>query len=584
MKRKRKLLSVFCILTLLLSITSCGKKTPASPSATTEQLAFNEYLDQLFCDLASSDSLTLNYIIMDPSLYSIEKPTPTLGNYSLTAMQEAHEKEASYLNCLSNFNYDLLTSDQQICYDLVKDSFSLSLKYKNYALYDEILGPTTGIQAQLPILLAEYHFNKKEDIDDYLALLMDVPRYFDQISSFEALKSKGGLFMSDRVANEIIKQCNAFIESPENNYLIQYINDQISQMNFITTKEKKDYQTLNQLYIQTYVIPAYQKLIASLENLVGTGTNSSGLASYENGREYYSYLVQQKTGSTRPIPDIISMLESTLSSSLLDIASYIQADPKIYDKVKDYSYIKEEPEEILCYLQEAIKGDFPALPSVNCEIKYVHESLQDYLSPAMYLTPQLDHYDDNCIYINTSPNYDLSELFPTIAHEGYPGHLYQNVYFRSKDIHPIRNMLTNLGYEEGWATYAESFSYSYAGLEPSIAAILKDNLIATHCIYSRTDIGIHYEGWTKAEATDYLSKYMSPDASEIVYDTLLEEPALYLPYCIGYLEIMNLQNEAKKALGTKFNLKEFHTFLLDCGPLSFDLLEDEMYGWILSQR
>jgi len=582
MKKKQILISILCILSTILTCTSCRKKLIPEPMELMEQEAFNQYLDKLFADLVASDTLTLNYTVQDPSLFSIERSSPTLGNYSISSMQDARKKEASYLDCLSRFDYDQLSADQKLCYDMINETFSLNQTYQGYLLYDEILGPTTGIQAQLPILLAEYNYSCKEDVDDYLALLMDVPRYFKQISQFETQKSKAGLFMSDQVANEIIKQCRAFIEHPETNYLIQYFNERIADLDFLNAKERNEYQILNRIYVETYIIPAYRDLIASLTSLLGTGTNSSGLAFYQYGKDYYNYLVQKETGTAHSIPELITMMETTLSDSLLDIASYMHADSNIYQKVKDYTYIKQKPEDILLYLKKSIMNDFPELPNVNCNIKYVHESLQDYVSPAMYLTPQIDHYTDNCIYINTSPNYDISELFPTVAHEGYPGHLYQNVYFRSKEIHPIRNTFTNLGYEEGWATYAEAYSYSYAGLDSNVAAILKDNMVATHCIYSRTDIGIHYEGWAKKQAVAYISKYMPASSGEIVYQTLLEEPALYLPYCVGYLEITELKNQAMKELGEQFNIKEFHRFLLDHGPVTFNLLKNDLSDWISS--
>lgn len=581
MKRIHSYVLILWLICATLFLTSCKKET--APDATAEQTAFDQYLDQVFREIAGSDTLTLNYTIMDPSIYQIEKPEPTLGEFTLDEMLNSYKQEASYLECLSTYNYDNLTDDQQICYDMIQQSFQLDCDYADYVLYHEVLGPTTGIQAQLPILLAEYNLNSKEDIEDYLSLLIDVKRYFEQISAFETLKSRAGLFMSDNVANEVIKQCAAFIDQPDTNYLIEYFNDKINTLDFLSNSEKKAYQERNEQYVKNYVIPAYEDLTLTLGQLLGTGINASGLASYKNGKKYYEYLVQSETGSSRPVMEIASMLEDTLADSLMNIATYIQTDSEITSKINSYQYIKTEPEEILNYLKKAIAKDFPKLPDVNCSIKYVHESLQEYVSPAMYLIPQIDNYSENSIYINANPDYDLSEIFPTIAHEGYPGHLYQNVYFRSKDIHPIRNVLTNLGYEEGWATYAEVYSYSIAGLDPSIAAILKDSMIATHCIYSRTDIGIHYEGWTYDEVKEYLCRYLSADSCAIIYQMLLEEPALYLPYSVGYLEIMELQNTAKKTLNNDFSLKEFHTFLLDMGPLSFDILQDELEDWIAAQ-
>lgn len=582
MHQKVRRITSFILLIFTLTLSSC--KEPMISNVLSEQTQFNEYLDEVFRDMASTDTLTLNYTIRDPSLYQVTVPSPTFGQYSIEAIQNTYKKESKYLKQLSTYRYDHLTKDQQLSYDIIKDTFQLDLKYSDYLLYDEILGPTTGIHAQLPILLAEYNFNSIYDLEDYFKLLMDLPRYFNQIATFEQKKSKAGLFMLNGIAYDVIEQCNSFIDNPDENFLITYLEDKILDLPFLDSNQKSDYIKKNEQCVKDYVIPAYQNLIQKLTSLLNTGTNSSGLSAYEHGKEYYRYLVCHETGSYRTIPELVKLIEDNLASCMIDIATYLQMDPDTMNNIESYQYIKTNPNEILPYLKSKINKDFPELPDVNCTIKYVHKSLQEYLSPAMYLIPQLDNYKDNSIYINAKPDYDQSELFTTIAHEGYPGHLYQCVYFRSKDIHPIRNIITNLGYEEGWATYAEVYSYQIAGLDSSVAAILQDNLIATLCIYSRADIGIHYENWSYDMVEAYISKYFSKEVCPVIYDTLLEEPGLYLPYCIGYLEIENLKMEAQKALGKDFNLKEFHEALLNLGPADFRIIEVRMNEWIREQK
>ena len=113
-------------------------------------------------------------------------------------------------------------------------------------------------------------------------------------------------------------------------------------------------------------------------------------------------------------------------------------------------------------LQQKIQADFPALADVTFELRTVHDSMKDYLSPAFYLTPPMDTGTPNVIYINPAANYQGLELFTTLAHEGFPGHLYQTVTFQRQNPSGIRNLLCTSGFAEGWATYVEPFAYQYA--------------------------------------------------------------------------------------------------------------------------
>lgn len=575
--------TLFICLSFLLITLFCSCKQQATKEIESEQEAFQTFLNALFSDMVASDSITLNYTLSNPSMYHVPDHEVTLGEFSLREMKQSLATEENYLHKLSQFNYSLLTKKQKLTYDILKENLAMNHDYGNYLLYSEVLGPTTGIQAQLPILLAEYKFHTVKDIEDYFLLLRDVTPYFADICEFERQKAKAKLFMSDDVADAIIDQCASFLSSADSNYLVEYFNDKMDRIDSLSKEDKTAYKKENKELISTYVIPAYENLIFTLKQLKGTGVNTHGLCYFKKGKEYYEYLVKSTTGSSKSIPKISSMLEKALNESLLDMSLLMNTDPSALSKLKSYEFIETDPDKTLTYLKHAIKNDFPPLPNVDCTIKYVHSSLQEYVSPAMYLVPPIDNYKENCIYINKNPNYDLSQLFTTLAHEGYPGHLYQCVYFRSKEPHPIRSILDYVGYDEGWATYAEMYSYSIAGLDETVYELLKDNMIATHCIYSRTDIGIHYEGWTFDEVSQFLGQFVSEDSVQLIYQTLLEEPALYLPYSVGYLEFMEMKKNAQFQLSEAFDLKEFHEFILDIGPCSFDLLNKQMDAWINNQ-
>lgn len=579
--KKHQLLSLLCIMFTML-LMGCNLISSKKDSVEED---FTSFTNRIFATEVQQDTITLNFSLADPKAYGIDNPEVTFGEFSVKSIEDNLIRSENYLSTLKQFNYNELSESDKLTYDILKKDLELELELGDYILYTEILGPTTGIQAQLPVLLAEYNFYNKNDIETYLKLLPQVYTYFKDIALFEKEKSEAGLFMNDDVANNIINQCNNFIEDKENNYLIEIFNERIDNFPGLTKKEIANYKKLNQKAVVSYIIPAYELLIKELGKLKGTGTNEGGLAHYKKGKEYYEYLLATRTGSAKSVPELKKMLESSINTNLLKLSTIITKNPSVYDVATNPTYSLTDPSEIVEYLKAGIERDFPAPPKVNYSIKYVHESLQEYLSPAMYLIPAVDNYQDNIIYINNNPSYDMSQIYPTIAHEGYPGHLYQSVYFRSKNPSPIRSLLSFGGYVEGWATYVEYHSFYSAGFDLDVASFLDASMAANMALYCRLDIGIHYDGWSLAETTDYLKQFGLTDDKTIqtLYTTMLDEPALYPQYGVGYLEFINLKNIAKKELGNKFNLKEFHTFLLDIGPSQFDVIESRLHTWAKSK-
>ena len=209
------------------------------------------------------------------------------------------------------------------------------------------------------------------------------------------------------------------------------------------------------------------------------------------------------------------------------------------------------------------------------------------MSPAFYLTPPIDDIQNNVIYIN--PKYVDEEIYTTIAHEGYPGHLYQTVYTSSKNLPLVRSLFGYSGYTEGWATYVEyEYSYGYAldGADINLANLLKLNMAAIMGLYAQIDMGIHYDGWDLAKVEQYLEDFGVGDkeAAREIFETMVEEPSNYLSYFIGYLEFLNLREIAQKELGDKFSAKEFHDFLLTTGPAPFYIIEKYMNDWMQEQK
>lgn len=546
-----------------------------------DQTEFDLFTDELFAEQVTSDSITMNYTLANPENFGITDFKPTLGNFSVAQMQQDLATRKQYRLKLKQFDPSKLSKQQKLTFEILNSYLTDDKNMNDFILYTEVLGPTTGIQAQLPILLAEYNFYDQQDIEDYLTLLPCVFDYFKQIVTFEQQKSEAGLFMSDQTADDIIAQCNDFIKNKEENFLIGIFEEKIDE--FDLTKEEKDtYIKKNRQYVADYIIPAYEYLIHGLTKLKGTGNNEKGLCYLPKGKEFYSYLVKTSTGSNRSMDEINSLLDTYLRKSMQTIMNVSLMDEDVFNRANHVTYPETKPEKILEYLKDRLEKDFPKLNHVNCTIKYVHKSLEDSLSPAFYLTPPIDCYTENSIYINQSDKYDMSSIFTTIAHEGYPGHLYQTVYYQQQNQSLIRSVMDYGGYSEGWATYVELYSYDLAGLDKHVSSLLKNNLIANLCLYAKCELGINYLGWDYDKTKNFLSQYGIEQESDLkrIYTAMIEEPDSYMKYTLGLIEILILREEAENALGDSFTLKDFHEFFLSVGPAPFDIIKSQMDQWI----
>lgn len=542
---------------------------------------FDDFTREIFTDAVSTDALTLHFELKDPSAYDIDLDTIDLGRINLQNPIDTFVSDIStdaLRQELHDFDYEELTEKQQQTYDILDEFLETEQTYDSKTLfyYPEYLSSTSGTQSLLPVMMSEYAFYSPADVDDYLLLLQDFPDCFNNILDYEQEKADAGLFMSDESADEVIASCQSFIENPDNNMLIEVFPEKLESVSGLSDSDKADYIKRNDQAVHDYVIPAYQSLIKGMEALKGSGTNENGLCYFDHGKEYYEYLVKSQTGSDKTPEELIEWLDDTLQNTIVQMALLLSSDDSLADKLDEAIDISEnDPKIILQTLQSSLKEDFPDAVSSQYTLKYVPESLEDSMNPAFYMIPPVDVTDNNVIYLNNSQITDNLSLFTTLAHEGYPGHLYQQSAFSTTDPDPLRQAMNFLGYVEGWATYAENMSYTWTGLDDNLARCLQLNQDITLALYGRIDLGIHYEGWTTDDVTEFLSDYGLDDDETVhsVFRAIVSDPASYLPYCIGYMEFKELRDDTEETMGDDFNLKKFHQCILNIGPCSFDVLE-----------
>lgn len=572
---KRALFSLFLLLTILLSpyLISYWKTYRINKQ-------FEQYTDELFFTDVQGNALNLHYTLAAPEKLGITDYPVSLGNFDPSRISSRTLLWESRKSALEKFPSERLSQQNQLTKDILCLAYETELLSGNNYLLEEYLSPSLGVQAQLPILLAEYTFRREQDVQDYIKLLASVDTYFQNILTFEQLKSQNGTFMSDTTVDRITEQCSAFITNPEENYLHTVFQEKLKDVPQLTAAKQKAYQKLHMKILQEQVLPAYQALIDGLCLLKGSGKNPGGLSGLPGGKAYYEYLLKSSCGIYETVEQIQTRLLKQLQMDMEESENILHKKPELIYRITEKQPAfsvqeKNSPEDILKTLQNKLLKDFPSPPETSYKVKYVHKDLEAYLSPAFYLTPPIDTLSPNDIYINEYAGMKGTELFTTLAHEGFPGHLYQTISFASTNPPKIRHLLGMSGYVEGWATYVETYAYNYADQDSDLSRLQWLNRSLNLCILSLLDTGIHYDGWSRETTTEFLSGFGITDstAQQEIFQVIVEDPANYLKYYMGYLHFLDLREDCKKEMGEHFDIRKFHQKILEIGPCQFPILE-----------
>lgn len=596
----RKIL-LFLLVMAFFSIAlffSLSKKEQSSPS-------FQEITKYVFLEDITSDTLSLHYTLAFPSTYGISSYPLTLPYYNDKNEKNSQTQIENILYLLEKIQPDNLSKEERYTYYLFKDYLQKEREGASFVLFQEIFSPSSGIITQYPVLMAEYTFRRKQDVTDYLTLLAQTGTYFSSLLDFQTKRAKEGFALSDSSLTEIINQCDTIITKNElennSHFLQQTFRERIMTLvtnDILSEKQASYYIEKNNQILSQIVLPAYEMTGDHLLLLKGSCKNEQGLCFYEQGKSYYEWLIQKTVGTNRSAEEMLLLLEQDYEQNLLLLNTLqdklLQSDISL--DTLDTPFPLTDPNVILQSLEQLMASDFPSLftlsdKKIETRIKSVSPCMEDYVSPAFYLLPPIDDMWNNVIYINQKQTPEGLDLFTTLAHEGYPGHLYQTVYYQltaqQNQLPDIRHLLNFDGYAEGWAIYTEFYSFDYAASlfskEKQDTLYLLFQLLSCDrklqlCMLSQLDIQLHYNGASYDTAKQLLSNYgiTEEETCQNVYQYILEEPGNYLKYYMGYLEILSLKEKAKTLMGSAFSDYNFHKFFLDAGPSDFINLEKRL--------
>ena len=572
---------------ILLSGTilfGCGQ---AATQTSLKQKKFDRFLNSCFREYAAENTVTLHFKLSNPSAYGIKAPvSPTYGDLSSDTLKKNCSRSKELLQKLYTFPTSSLTKKQKLTWQIFQDYLNESIMNEKYILYSSPLG-TNGLQSEIPVTLSEYRLDNEKDIKDYLSLVNQVPELFTQILDFEQERRNAGLISPSFVISDTIDQIDQFLNaSEENNPLIQSFEERLAEVESLSKDQKASYIANNRLLVTDKVLPAYKSLKTSLQTYINESKNTSSkerLCEYKNGQDYYKFLLMSNVGTDFSPEDCITILESQLKNTVKDISSLTAKNKDLYTEYLSAAPALSAPKEIMNTLKNDSLVEFPEIKNISCQLKNVPDALSGTSACAFYLVPPIDSTKDNIIYINKS-RVDSNELFSTLAHEGYPGHLYQTNYFLNTNPSPLRTFLHCAGYDEGWGTYAQLYSYNFIEFKnvdeqttKQLRQLYRDNDLLSLSLSSLCDLYVNYKNYDENALANYLQTYgIDKDGAQKLYRYVIENPTTYLSYSIGCYELDQLKQTMANSLGKAFKISDFHEAVLNVGSCNFSILRQEI--------
>ena len=574
MKKFKKIVSVVLGLLIILNVAGC---TQEETKTTTKVKDFDAYIEKLPTLLMADDDMNLEFTFENPSNYGFKEKLLNLPYSDEDDYKESKKECEKILKELKSFDYDKLSDSQKLTYDILVDSLQRSAyQYDYYYLDNSYLGSFISFQAQLPLLLSEFTFERQNDLDSYFHILETAEETFLKYAEVEKKRQENNSGLAKNILDKTIEQCQNYT-SGSDDYLIERINQRIDQVEFLNDEEKAAAKQKNQELVSVNLKNAYTSLGEELKTITPTNQDNKGLYFSPDGKEYYEAMLQGRVGTDMTVDEVKEYLQNKQIELIMEARTLLTDNPELQNVTGFSDLVYSDftsVEETLDYLKTVIFQDFPEIDNLNYEIITVPDAWKDNFSPAAYLQGKIDAPIDTpeLIYINGEYS---QTLFDTIEHEGYPGHMYQHTYFKQQDYN---------GYSEGWATYVEWNGYKYAPVEDKTLLEYKSlNDRLTSVFICLMDIGIHYDGWDYDDYVDYWKNNfgeVSEDTMLEQYNLFIETPTNYLQYYLSGFLFQDLYNKAEEELGEKFSSVDFHDVILSTGPSSFNILEKQVDSYI----
>ena len=566
------------------------------------------------------EKIFIEYALEDPEILSQLRILEGMGinfhNDDLTDISNARvlnlKKKVDWnYKTLLEYNREKLSKEQQLSYDILKWFLDDAVRREEFMYHDYIITQLQGVHMDLPDFMVNVHqINCKEDAENYIARLSKFDTKFEQLLEQLVIREQKEIIPPRFAVEKALKQTQEFIkDSAQKNILFTSFVSRTEVIKSLSAEEKTDLQQKALAEINKTVYPAYRSLEKYLVKLVDKSTAVDGAWKLPNGDKWYAFQLRSNTTTDmtpeevyqlgvsevdriekemRAILDSIGVPDTGSVGSILD---YFAKETKFLypDDATGKAQCLKDYQTIIDNIDENLENIFDIRPKMGVKVEAVPEFKQNGAPGAYYNAPAMDGTRPGIFYANMRSMAEIPKFgMRTLSyHEAIPGHHFQiAIQQELTGVPTFRKVLPFTAYAEGWALYAERLAWEYGFQKDPYNNLGRLQGEIFRAVRLVVDVGIHHKRWTREQAIDYMIEKTGMPEGDVVaeIERYIVWPGQACAYKVGQLKILQLREYAKKELGDKFSIKEFHNVVLKNGSMPLSILEEVVKDYVKSKK
>ncbi len=545
---------------------------------TDDNQEFDAFLDTVFNDTVSESYLFMHTEVKDYKAMGLTKPEVTWGKVSYELDTDEIASLVKQYNTLVSFDYDSLSYAQEYDYDVLRYSLLEALTGQYFYQYSLPFSDTSSTSEGIITNLMEFKFYDEESVDDYVTLLKEVPDFINQVIEYSKKQSENGLYHTDTMLDSEVTYIKSVIDN-DGQSLIEA---------FEGNSEYQDRHDEIASIIKYDVADAFNTLYEYVQTLYGKGDDAS-LQLCNIDKNYAEYMFIVNTSTNGNIEDNFTTLFNYYADVVNDFFDAYNENNNLYTDYQTWiGNMESEPlnldgKGMLEYLRNNTSERYK---KIDVDYQVSELTTLGSSTAGYYMNAPIDDPNQNVIRLNANMSSSMSGIaaYEILAHEGFPGHLYQHYCFQETNPHKFRSTQSFIGYTEGYADLASNDALellNYPDAEMVKCAKLESVTLNTHVIYSIVDIAVNYMGYDIDAVKDLMKEMnLSESNAEPVYKAVISMPTVFCRYGVGFIKQYTIRENAKKELGDKFDYVTYSDTILKNGPLPFTLLEGAVQEYI----